>query len=129
MAVPRFFQLLHRMGWEFWLPLPLIATLFWVGGQFVATQVLSRPYESVNKLRADGQRNIRLSVAILVMNAEIDRRRGITTIFVKSTDSTLKDLEYQFPTTQASQVEEALARELEIPVEKVRKRIGYRLKD
>lgn len=127
MPFPRFSQLLHRSGWEFWLPLPLIATLFWVAGNFITAQVLSRPYDSVTKLQADTQLDVKLSVTILMVNAEIDRSQGVTNVFVKTTDSALKKLEYEFPVIQASQVEAAIAEELELPIENVRKLISYRV--
>lgn len=129
MALPRFQPLLHRAAWEFWLPLPLVAALFWTTGNFIAVQVLSRPYNSVNKLQADRQLNRRLPVTILSINAEIDRSLGITTIFVNTSDSTLKKLEYEFPVTQTSQVEAAIAQELAMSIENVRKLISYRIKN
>lgn len=129
MAAPRFLQHLHRLSWEFWLPLPLIAALFWIAGNSMAAQVLSRPYQSVNKLQADSQLDVKLSVAILSMNAKIDRRRGVTTIAVKTSDSTLKKLEYEFPVTEARQIETAIAQELTMPVAAVRKLMSYRIKD
>ncbi len=129
MAASRFLQLLHRLGWEFWLPLPLIAALFWVAGHAIAAQVLSRPYQSVNKLRTDTQLDVKLSIAILSMNARIDRQRGVTMIAVKTSDATLKKLEYEFPVTTASQIETAIAQELTMPVGEVRKLISYRIKD
>lgn len=129
MSLSRFLQVLHLAHWEFWLPLPLVAALFWTTGNSIAAQVLSRPYHSVNKLEADRQLEVRLSVTILTIKAEIDRSRGVTTIFVKTTDSSLKRLEYEFPFTQASHVEVAIAQELAMPVENVRKLIGYRIKN
>lgn len=129
MASPRFLQLLQRAGWEFWLPLPLIAALFWVTGNVIAAQVLRHPYGSINALHADRQLDVKLSVTILAMNAKIDRRRGVTTLSVKTTDSTLKELEYEFPATQASQIEAAIAQELNMPTDTVRKLISYRIKD
>lgn len=129
MAFPRFLQLLYRAGWEFWLSLPVVAVLFWGTGNLIAAHVLSRPYDSVNSLEADTHLDVKLSVTILNMNAKIDRRRGVTTISVKTTDSTLKKLEYEFPVTQASQVETAIAHELKMPIADVRKLISYQIKD
>jgi hypothetical protein len=125
----RFLQLLHRAGWEFWLPLPLVAVTFWVAGNFMAAQVLSRPYDSVNSLPAGTQLDVELSVTILGMNAEINRRQGATTIFVKTTDLSLKKLEYEFSVVEVDQIEQAIAQELGMPVETVRKLISYRILD
>lgn len=129
MRSPRLRQLLHRTGWEFWLPLAVTAICFWVIGNFVAAQVLSRPYKSVNKLQADSQLNVRLTVTILSMHASIDRSEGITQVSVKTTDPNLRKLEYEFPATQAQQIEQELSAELEIPVDRVRQLISYRIKD
>lgn len=125
----RFLQLLHRLGWEFWLPLPLIAVVFWIVGNFIAVQVLNRPYDSINKLQANTQLDTTLSITVLAINAEIDRSRGVTYVSVRATNATLKTLQYEFRATQADQVEVAIARELEIPVDHIRKLISYRIKD
>ncbi|XHX76359.1 MAG: hypothetical protein RBJ76_18180 [Stenomitos frigidus ULC029] len=127
MASPRFLQLLHRTGWEFWLPLPLIAALFGLAGNFVAATVLSRPYDSVGKLRAELPRGVKLPVTILAINAVIDRRRGMTTIALKTANSTLKKPTYTFPVTQASQIEVAIAQQLNMSVAQVRKLTSYRI--
>jgi hypothetical protein len=129
MSTPRLLQLLHRVGGEFWLPLPLIAGLVWFTGNCMAARVLNRTYDSVNKLQAGTQLKTQLSVTILTMNAEIDRRSGLTTLVIKTTAPTLKRLEYEFPFTQASQIEAAIAKELAMPIADIRKSIGYRIKD
>lgn len=126
----RFLQFIHRFGWEFWLPLPLIAVLVWASGHLIATQVLRRPYDSVNKLRADTQLDVqKLSMTVWAINAEIDRSRGVTHVLIRATNATLKTLQYEFPVTQADQVEAAIAQELEMPVESIRKLISYRIAD
>jgi len=95
----------------------------------MAAQVLSRPYDSVNSLPAGTQLDVELSVTILGMNAEINRRQGATTIFVKTTDLSLKKLEYEFSVVEVDQIEQAIAQELGMPVETVRKLISYRILD
>ncbi|HIK17943.1 MAG TPA: hypothetical protein IGS53_22005 [Leptolyngbyaceae cyanobacterium M33_DOE_097] len=129
MAAPRFLPLLHRLGWEFWVPLPVIAGLFWIMGNSIAVQVLSRPYQSVNKLQADTQLDMKLSVTILSMTAKIDRSRGSTTIAVKTSDSTLRKLEYEFSATEVNQIERAIAQELEMSITDVRKLVSYQIKE
>ena len=129
MSTPRLLQLLHRVGGEFWLPLPLIAVAIWFTGNFMAARVLNGAYDSVNKLQAGTQLTTKRAVTILTMNAEIDRQRGLTTLVIKTTAPTLGRLEYEFPFTQASQIETAIAQELAMPIADVRKSIGYRIKD
>ncbi|MGC8714611.1 MAG: hypothetical protein ACP5RH_19685 [Leptodesmis sp.] len=110
------------------IALPLIAALLWLGGNLIAAQVLSRPYDSVHVLQVDTQLDVKLSVSILAFIVRIDRRRGVTTISVKTTDSTLRKLEYEFPITQASQIEAAIAQELAMPIASVRKLISFKLR-
>lgn len=128
MASSRFLKLLHSAGWEFWLPLPLITVLVWLVGNFMATQVLSRPYDSIHTLQPETQLDVKVSATIQAINAKIDRKREVTTISIKTTDSTLKKLEYEFPTTQINQVEAALAQELKMSTTTVRKIVSYRIK-
>lgn len=125
----RMLRILHRSGWEFWLPLPLIAVLLWVLGNFMTTQVLNRPYGFITKLQADTPSEVNVSVSILAINAEIDRSRGVTTIFVTAADSTAKDLEYELPVVETAQVEAAIAKELGVTADTVRKLASYRIKD
>ncbi|HEY9825284.1 MAG TPA: hypothetical protein V6D19_07540 [Stenomitos sp.] len=127
MLLRRFLQLMHHAGWEFWLPLPLIAALFWVAGNYMAVQVLSRPYNSVSKLQADRQPGPKLSLTITTMNAEINRREGRTTVSVRTIASNSKSLVYELPIVQSNQVERAIAQELAVPVETVRKLMSYRI--
>ena len=137
MSTPRLLHLLHRVGGEFWLPLPLIAVLVWFTGDWMAARVLNGSYDSVNKLQTGTQLTTKRSVTILTMNAEIvgeaspleNRHRGLTKLVIKTTAPTLQRLEYQFPFTQASQIEVAIAKELAMPIADIRKSIGYRIKD
>jgi hypothetical protein len=124
-----FLKFLYRTGWEFWLPLPLIAGLLWVSGNLLAARILNRAYDSPHTLQSNVQLDARLSTTILSINAEIDRGRGVTTIWVRTTSPTLKRLKYEFPMVQAFQVEATLAQELEIPVGRVQELISYRIKD
>jgi len=98
-------------------------------GNSIAVQVLSRPYQSVNKLQADTQLDMKLSVTILSMTAKIDRSRGSTTIAVKTSDSTLRKLEYEFSATEVNQIERAIAQELEMSITDVRKLVSYQIKE
>jgi hypothetical protein len=70
-----------------------------------------------------------IAKTILSINAEIDRNRGVTTVFIRTTDSSLRNLKYEFPVVQTTQVEAAIAQKLEMPVENIQQLISYRLKD
>jgi hypothetical protein len=129
MSSHRWQQKLHSLGWEFWLPLPFLGILFWVGGNSTAEQVLSRSYNTPNQLQADTQLEVTLKLTVLMINAEVDKTAGVTRVGVKTTDSTLKKLEFEFPVTEFSQVEVAIAQELGMSIEDVRKLVRYQIQD
>ncbi|MBD1833596.1 hypothetical protein H6F61_13120 [Cyanobacteria bacterium FACHB-472] len=128
MSSPRWLQKLHSLGLEFWLPLPLLGIAFWVGGGILTDKVLSRPYGTVDKLQADTQLEVQLSVTVLVIKADIKKSEGFTRVQVKTTDSALKKLEFEFPVTELSGVEAKIAQELKLSREDVRKLVRYQVK-
>ena len=113
---------------EFWLMLPLVSCLFWLGGAAIARQVLHSSYTSSNQLQADTQLEMKLSVAVLVINVEINQRLNATRVSIKTTESNLKKLEYEFPLTEPQRIKAAIAQEIGLPVQEVRKLVRYRLK-
>ena len=127
MTSPRWRQLLHSLGLEFWLPLPLLGFAFWVGGSLVTDQLLSRPYGIKAQLKANTQLQVRLSVTVLAIKADIEKSQGLTKVEVKTTDSVLKRLEFQFPVTEVNSVETSIAQELGLSVENVRKLVRYQV--
>jgi len=129
MSLPGWLQALRPLLLEFWLPLPLLGIIFWLGGNFVTNQVLSRPYSTVSKLQADTQQEVQLSVTVLVIKAEIERSEGVTQVEVKTADPQLKKLEFEFPVTQVSQLETAIAQKLGLSREDVKKLVRYQVKN
>jgi hypothetical protein len=129
MSSQRWCQLSQFPIIKFWLPLPLLAVFFWFGGNLMAEQILSRPYNSVNKLTADSQLDVKLSVTVVLIQAEIDKIKDVTKVAVKTTDSSLKKLEFEFPTTNISQIEIAIAQELGMSIENIRKLVRYQIRD
>ncbi|MBD0346210.1 MAG: hypothetical protein ICV63_15580 [Coleofasciculus sp. Co-bin14] len=129
MSLPRWLQALRPLLLEFWLPLPLLGIIFWLGGNFVTSQVLSRPYSTVSKLQADTQQEVQLSVTVLVIKAEIERSEGVTQVEVKTADPELTRLKFEFPVTEVSQVEAAIAQKLGLSREEVKKLVRYQVKN
>lgn len=129
MPSSRWLQTLRPLLLEFWLPLPLLGIIFWLGGNFVNSQVLSRSYSTVTKLKADTQQQVQLSVTVLVIQAQIGRIEGITKVAVKTADPELKKLEFEFPVTQVSQVEALIAQKLGLSREDIKKLVRYQIKN
>lgn len=128
MSSPRWLQALDSLWLEFWLPLPLLGVLFWLGGSLVTDQVLSRPYTTVNTLRADVQPEVHLSFTVLLIKAEINKSEGLTLVQVKTADATIKTLEFEFPVTEFNQVEASLTQALGLSHEELRKLVRYTVK-
>jgi hypothetical protein len=125
----RWLHLLHSLGLEFWLPLPFLGVLFWFGGNLMTDRVLSRSYTTVNQLQADTQLEVKLSLTVVLIQAVINKTEGVTFVAVKTTDSTLKKLEYEFPVTEVGEVESAIAQELDMSIEQTRKLVRYQIQD
>ncbi|NJN92550.1 MAG: hypothetical protein HC840_21270 [Leptolyngbyaceae cyanobacterium RM2_2_4] len=122
-----FLRWLQRLGLAFWLPLPLLGACFWVGGGLLTSQVLSRPYGTENALQADVQLEVSLSVSVSLIRAVVNQDEASTLVEVKTVDSALKQLEFEFPVTELSQVEAAIAQELGLSIEEVRRLVRYEI--
>lgn len=112
MYLSRWLLKLYSLRLEFWLPLPLLLIAFGLGGEPLTNQLLSRSYGTLDKLQADQQMEMQLSVNALVIEAEIENEQEFTKVSVKTANSVLKKLEFEFPVTKLSMVEAMIAQEL-----------------
>ncbi|MEG4036511.1 hypothetical protein Q5691_06820 [Microcoleus sp. w1-18aA5] len=118
---------LQVSGAEFWLPLPFVAISFWVGSSFLMAQELQQPQIVKNKLQADTQLKATVSVNILLINAVINRKQGTTQVAVETAEPILKRLELELPMTDATQIEAAIAQELQLSRQNVRQLVRYEI--
>ena len=118
---------LQVSGAEFWLPLPFVAIAFWFGSIFLMAQELRQPHTTENKLQADTQFEATVSVNILLINAVINRKQGVTQVEVETTEPILKRLELELPITGVNQIEEAIAQELRLSRQDVRQLVRYEI--
>ncbi|MBE9009064.1 hypothetical protein IQ250_02450 [Pseudanabaenaceae cyanobacterium LEGE 13415] len=123
----RLFQTVELNRVKFWLPLPLIGISIWFAGSAIAHRVLHTSYMSSNQLQADTQLQMKLSVGVLMINADINQRSNTTTVSIKTTDPDLKTLEYEFSAIEPQQIETAIAQEIDLPIQEVRKLVRYRI--
>lgn len=128
MLPPRLFQGLYSLGLEFWLPLPLLGLVFWIGGGFVTTQMLNHSYNPKTYLRADMQLQGRSRTVVLI-KVEIKKNQGFSKVKVKTVNSALKEMEFEFPITESSQVEAAIGQQLGLPTEYVKTLVRYEIED
>lgn len=129
MLRPQWLQTLYSLGLEFWLPLPLLGLAFWIGGGLLTDRMLSRSYDPVVQLQADTQLEGQPAKTVLSINVEIKRRKGFSNVKVKTANSALKELEFEFPVTEFSQVEAAISQELGLSPHHVRRLVRYQIAD
>ena len=129
MRSPHWLNVLNSLGLELWLPLPLLGLTFWLGSGLVTNQVLSRPYSTAAQLQTKEQLPVQIAFNVLAIEAEIKPEEGFTKVEVETTNSAIKELKFEFPVTELSQAEAAIAQELKLSPEKVRGLIRYRIED
>ena len=129
MRSPHWLNVLNSLGLELWLPLPLLGLTFWLGTSLVTNQVLSLPYTTTAQLQTKEQLPVQIAFNVLAIEAEIKPEEGFTKVEVETTNSAIKELKLEFPVTELSQAEAAIAQELKLSPEKVRGLIRYRIED
>ncbi|MGV0101612.1 hypothetical protein NSTCB13_00049 [Nostoc sp. DSM 114160] len=131
MARPRWLQFLINLGLEFWLPLPLIGLFFWLSTGLLTHQVLSYTYDTTAQIHSDLKHQIQFSVSLAVMSIEavIQRKEKLTEVKVYTADSLLKEMEFEFPVTEFAQVDAAIAQALGLPITAIKQLIRYRIEN
>lgn len=124
----RLFAKLSSINIDFWFCLPVLAIAFWIGGELISNQVLSRPFSVVAELEANKTTQINLTVTVQLIQVLIDRDRGLAQVEVKTSDSELKKLDFIFPITNFEEVEASLAKELGLSQADIRSLTRYQIK-
>ncbi|MFW9261105.1 hypothetical protein A4S05_18300 [Nostoc sp. KVJ20] len=119
----QFFQALRSLGFVFWLSLPLIGLVFWLGSSFVGDRILSRSNITKKYLLADTQSARQIMKRIVAIKVEVFPEKGISRVNVKTNNSVLTRIVFEFPITDISQLETALSQELGLPRDRVKELI------
>jgi hypothetical protein len=117
-----------KLGLEFWLPLPLIGLAFWMGGGFVMDGILSRSNQTTY-VKSDTQVPQKRKTVILSITVDIDEHQGVSRVKVKTASRALKELEFEFPVTEVSQVEAAVSQELGLAINDIRQLMRYHIRN
>ncbi len=107
--------LLKSSSWRlsFLLLLPLLLIAFGLSGEHLTNQILSRSYVALDKLQAENPHpQVRLNVAGVISQLEIEQDRDLTQVEVHTTNSVVKKLEFELPSAQLSTVKAILAQKL-----------------
>lgn len=126
MRQPPWFHVLRSLGLEFWLLLPLLGLVSWVGSGLIMNWRLSHSDQVEKPLVINTGRQALITVQLI--EATIDQQQGIAKVRVLTTRSTLEALEFAFATTNTNEIEQAISQELGLPLEKIRTVIRYRIK-
>jgi len=125
MLPSRWLQFLFSLGLEFWLPLPLLGLGFWGLSSVITEQILSHFNPIKHTVSVNTQQEVLFAEnKIRSIQLEINERQGISKVTVKLTASALKELEFQFPVTELTQIEVALSQELGLSPQEIRKLIS-----
>lgn len=123
----RWLKTIKSLGLEFWLPLPLLGLLFWMSSGLVTNYLLNRSYYHNEQLQFNTQIRQKPAKLVLAIKVEINYKLGISKVKVKTANSTLKQLEFEFFVTDFNQIEAAISRELGLSVEQVRQLVRYQI--
>jgi hypothetical protein len=115
------------LGLEFWLPLPILAIAFWIGGGLITDRILNRSYYVTTPIQANAPVQEQSTKVILSIGVEIKYHQGFSKVRVKTANSALKKLEFEFPFTEVSQIEVALSRELGLSLEQIQQTVHYQV--
>lgn len=80
------------------------------------------------KLQSNITTQVKSDIKVLGILAEIQKKKGITRVKIKTDNSILKSLEFEFPITELSQVKATINKQLGITREDSRMFVSYRLK-
>ncbi|MBE9036137.1 hypothetical protein [aff. Roholtiella sp. LEGE 12411] len=119
------FQVLRSIGFVFWLSLPLVGLVFWLGSGFVGDRILSRTYDNKKYLQADKQSARQMMKRIVAIEVEIRQQDGVSLVNVKTDNSVIKTIGFEFPVTEPSQLETSLSQELGLPRDRIKELIRY----
>jgi cell division protein FtsX len=118
----------HSLGLEFWLVLPLLGLGFWLASGLLTDRMLARSNRTTVYLQGDRQPQQQPPRTVESITVIIKARQNLSTINIETANSALKQLRFEFPTTEPAQIEAAISRELGLPRDRVRSLVRYRSK-
>lgn len=124
-------QLKHaiKISLGFGLPILLTGAAVWVGSGWATGQVFGQSDLDVTQIDTTGAQAVRVSFAVRVLSldAEIDLNSQVTEVTVQTGGSSLQEMEFEYPLAEYAEIEDAIAQDLGITSEQVRRLIRYRI--
>lgn len=122
----RWLQVLHALGVEFWLLLPLLGLGFWFSSGLLTDRILDRFYKTENYLQIDNKQDRQSVKRIRAITVFINEENETSIVNVRIGNDVLQSLKFEFPLTAPEQLEAAISRELGLPRDQVRELVVYR---
>ncbi|MBW4456249.1 MAG: hypothetical protein KME55_28085 [Nostoc indistinguendum CM1-VF10] len=83
----------------------------------------------ITTLQTNTKMQVRSTVQVLGILAEIQKKPGFTKVEVNTANSILKSLEFEFPVTELSEIKAMMIQELGLSRENARMLVSYRIKN
>lgn len=83
----------------------------------------------IKTLQTNTKMQVRSTVQVLGILAEIQKKPGFTKVEVNTANSILKSLEFEFPVTELSEIKAIMIQELGLSRENARMLVSYRIKN
>ncbi|BAZ44710.1 hypothetical protein NIES4102_17260 [Chondrocystis sp. NIES-4102] len=129
MSLPRWLKKVSNSNLDLWLLVPILALAFWLGGEFISNQVLSRPENVITKLEANQPTQVKLAFTVEEIQVLINKNTELTKVNVKTNDSELKRLEFEFNIIDFRALEGKIAQELSLSPKDVKRLARYELEN
>lgn len=118
-----------QIGLGFAAPIVLTGLAVWAGSGWFTGRVLSQTHGGDRQIDTTGAQPVTVSfdVTVLALDAEIDRQSQVTEISVRTSGSSLQEMEFEYPLVEYADIEQALADDLGLQPAAVRALIRYRI--
>lgn len=124
----KWWQFLHSLGLEFWLPLPLLGLAFMLVSGLVTQQSLDRDDRAIESFQVTPDR-AQPANKILYVKVIVDRERDISLVRVKRATQVYQKQEFELATTEMERVSTAISKKLGLSPERVRQLLRYQVKE
>ncbi|NER78937.1 MAG: hypothetical protein F6K42_05035 [Leptolyngbya sp. SIO1D8] len=123
----RQFGLLNLSLLRLWLSLLVLGVAFWTIGQLITRQILGRTSQTSRYVITDVQPQDIAQPLISAIRVEIYNESSTAEVKVISDDPGLNSRKLQFGLTAPEEIEQAIAKELNIPLKEVSSLVHYKV--
>ncbi|MCG8364685.1 MAG: hypothetical protein MJA27_15325 [Pseudanabaenales cyanobacterium] len=115
----RHLWLLNLRVLRFWLSLLVLGFAFWTIGQLMTLRILGRTYQTSHYFITDVQPEDIAQRSIAAIKVEICNESGASEAKIISDEPSLRSRKLRFSLTAPEDIEQAIAKELDMPLQEV----------